>query len=160
MISFLLIVLGLLIALLGLAGCILPVIPGPVVAYVSLLFISLASGWEAFSVTFLLIMAAGAILMTLLDYVVAAAGAKKYGASSPGVWGSVIGMLLGIFFFPPWGILIGAIAGAFIGELFVGKKTGEALRAGWGVVVGNIFGIALKLGYCFLVLFFYIKALF
>jgi len=157
MLTVILIVIGLLVALIGLAGCILPVIPGPVVSYLSLLVLSLARGWEPFSLTFLLIMAGAAALMTVLDYFVAAAGAKKYGASSAGVWGSVIGMILGIFLIPPWGILLGAIAGAVIGELAVGKKTGQAIRAGWGVIIGNVVATALKLGYCFVVLFFYLK---
>ncbi len=147
-------------ALVGLAGCILPVIPGPLVSYLALLILSLAQNWEPFSTVFLLVMAVAAVGMTVLDYFVSLAGAKKYGATKFGLWGSVIGMLIGLFFFPPLGILIGALMGAMAGELMVGKDTMEALKVGWGVFVGNLVGTALKLGYCLLVLFFYIKGLF
>jgi len=152
-----LIILGLLFALIGLIGCILPVIPGPPLSFFALIILSYAKNWEPFSTTFLIIMAGLAILATFLDYVVPAIGAKRYGASKLGVWGSIIGMLIGLFIFPPWGMLIGAIIGALAGELAGGKKGKKALRAGWGVFVGNIMGIGIKLAFSGAILFFYIK---
>ena len=152
-----LIILGLVFALIGLIGCILPVIPGPPLSFFALIILSYAKNWEPFSTTFLIIMAGLTILVTVLDYVVPAIGAKRYGASKLGVWGSIIGMLIGIFIFPPWGMLIGAMAGALAGELAGGKKGGKALRAGWGVFVGNIMNIGIKLAFSGAILFFYIK---
>jgi len=152
-----LIILGLLFALIGLIGCILPVIPGPPLSFFALIILSYAKNWEPFSATFLIIMAGLTMLATVLDYVVPAIGAKRYGASKLGVWGSIIGMLIGLFIFPPWGMLIGAIIGALAGELAGGKKGKKALRAGWGVFVGNIMGIGLKLAFSGAILFFYIK---
>jgi len=152
-----LIILGLVFALIGLIGCILPVIPGPPLSFFALIILSYAKNWEPFSTTFLIIMAGLTILVTVLDYVVPAIGAKRYGASKLGVWGSIIGMLIGIFIFPPWGMLIGAMAGALAGELAGGKKGGKALRAGWGVFVGNIMNIGIKLAFSGTILFFYIK---
>lgn len=105
-------------------------------------------------------MAVLTILVTVLDYVVPAVGAKKYGASKAGLWGSILGMLLGIVFFPPWGMLIGAFAGAMAGELLAGRKGKTALRAGWGVFVGNMAGIGLKLALCTVMIFYYIKEMF
>ncbi len=153
-------IIGILVALVGIAGCLLPVIPGPLVSYAALLIIGLAESWESFSLTFLLIMAAGAVLMTLLDYFVSVAGAGKYGASRAGLWGSVVGTLVGLIFFPPLGIFIGALLGAVAGEMFSGKNTRESLRVGWGVFVGNLVGIGLKFAYCLVVLFFCIKEIF
>jgi len=152
-----LIILGLLVALIGLIGCILPVIPGTPLSFFALIILSYAKNWEPFSATFLIIMAGLTLLATVLDYVLPAIGAKRYGASKLGVWGSIIGMLIGLFIFPPWGMLIGAITGALAGELAGGKKGKEVLRAGWGVFVGNIMGIGLKLAFSGAVLFFYIK---
>lgn len=152
-----LIILGLLFALIGLVGCILPVIPGPPLSFFALIILSYAKNWEPFSATFLIIMAGLTILATVLDYVVPAIGAKRYGASKSGVWCSIIGMLIGLFIFPPWGMLIGAIIGALTGELAGGKKGKKALRAGWGVFVGTIMGIGLKLAFSGAILFFYIK---
>ncbi len=159
MFSICLIVISFLTTLVGIAGCVLPFIPGPLVSFLSLVILNLAKEWQAFSLTFLLVMAGIAILMTLLDYVVSAAGARRYGASKPGVWGSVIGMIIGIFWFPPWGIFIGALIGAVVCEIAVGKNTRQALRVGWGVFIGNFFGIALKLAYCLMILFFLIKTM-
>jgi uncharacterized protein YqgC (DUF456 family) len=155
-----LIILGLLIAMVGLAGCILPVIPGPPFSFLALIILSWAKDWEPFSSTFLIIMAGLTILLTILDYVVPVIGAKKYGASKLGLWGSIIGILIGLFFFPPLGMLIGAIAGALAGELIAGKEVKKALRAGWGVFVGNMLVIVLKLAFSGVILFFYAKEIF
>jgi uncharacterized protein YqgC (DUF456 family) len=155
-----LIILGLVCALIGLAGCILPAIPGPFLSFLALLLLSFARDWEPFSATFLIIMAGLTLLVTLLDYVVPLLGAKKYGASKMGIWWSVLGMVLGVFFFPPWGMLIGAFAGAIAGEWLAGKEGRESLRAAWGVFLGNVVGIGVKLAFCGIILFFYIKALF
>ena len=158
--TIILIILGLLIALSGLVGCILPVIPGPFLGFSAIIILSLAKNWEVFSPTFLIIMAGLTLLVTVLDYVVPTVGAKKYGASKAGLWGSIVGMLLGIVFFPPWGMLIGAFAGAIAGELLAGRKGKKALRAGWGVFVGNMAGIGLKLALCMVMIFYYIKEMF
>ena len=155
-----LIILGLILALIGLLGCILPVIPGPPLSYASLIILSLAKQWEPFSITFLIIMGVLMLAVSLVDYVFPAIGAKRYGASKAGVWFSIIGMVVGIFFIPPWGIFIGAFVGALIGELLVGKGGKKALKAGWGVFVGNMVSIGFKLAYSGVIIFFYVKEMF
>ena len=105
-------------------------------------------------------MAAITIFVTVLDYIVPVAGARKYGASKLGVWGSVIGMIIGLVFFPPLGIFVGAFVGAVLGEFITGKKGSEALRAGWGVFVGTMVGIGLKMAASGVMAFYYITALF
>ena len=104
-------------------------------------------------------MAGLTILLTTLDYVVPAAGAKRYGASKLGMWGSITGMLIGLFLLPPWGMFIGAIAGVLVGELVAGKEGKKALRAGWGVIVGNMVVIGLKLAFSGVILFFYVRGM-
>jgi uncharacterized protein YqgC (DUF456 family) len=158
--TILLIILGLLMALAGLMGCVFPVIPGPPLSFLAILLLSYAKNWEPFGSLFLVLMACLALVVTVLDYIVSAFGAKKYGASRLGIAGSVLGMLVGILFFPPWGMLLGAIMGALGGELLAGKAGKEALRAGWGVIVGNMVGMGLKMAYAGVILFFYIKEMF
>lgn len=158
--TILLIILGLLCALVGAAGCVLPVIPGPPLGFLALIILSFAKNWEPFSLTFLIIMAGLALTVTISDYVVPAIGAKRYGASKLGVWGSIVGLLIGIFFFPPLGMLIGAFAGAIAGELIAGKRGEKPFRAAWGVFVGNVMGVGLKLAFSGAVFFFYIKEMF
>jgi uncharacterized protein YqgC (DUF456 family) len=154
-----LIILGLIVALVGLIGCILPVIPGPPLSYASLFILSIAKKWEPFSMTFLIVMGVLLVAVTMLDYVFPAIGAKRYGASKTGIWFSIIGMLVGVFFIPPWGMFIGAFAGAVMGELVFGKRGKTALRAGWGVFMGTMVGIGVKLAFSGVVIFFYVKAM-
>ena len=155
-----LIILGIILALAGFVGCILPILPGPPLGFLALLILSLAKDWEPFSATFLVIMGGLTILVTILDYLVPAVGAKKYGASKLGVWGSLIGLFVGFFVFPPFGMFVGGFVGAVAGELLAGREGGKALRAGWGAFVGNLVGMGLKFALCGLILFFYIKQMF
>ena len=155
--DILIIVIGLILALAGIIGCILPVIPGPILSFLALILLSLTKSWQIFSPTFLIVMGALTALLMILDYIAPALGAKKYGASKPGLWGSVIGMVIGIFFIPPWGIIVGAFVGALVGELLAGKSGKNALRAGWGILIGNVLAIGLKLAFTTVALFYYIK---
>ena len=155
-----LIVIGLILAIAGMVGCILPVIPGPILSFAALLLLSWVKNWQTFSQTFLIVMAMLTALLIILDYVAPALGAKKYGASRYGLWGSAIGMITGIFFIPPWGMIGGAFVGAMVGELASGKSGRKALRAGWGILIGNILGIGLKLAFTAVVLFYYVKEMF
>lgn len=158
--SVVLIIIGFVLLFLGILGCIVPAIPGPPLSYIALILLEVAKKGEAFTTEQLLFWAFVAVAVTALDYVIPAAGAKKYGASKYGVWGSVIGMLIGIFFFAPLGMLIGAFLGAVIGEIYVGKKSPDALKAGYGVFIGTMLGIGIKLAASGVMSFYFIKALF
>jgi uncharacterized protein YqgC (DUF456 family) len=154
-----LIIIGLILALLGIVGCILPLIPGPPLSYASLFILSIAKKWEPFSATFLIWLGVVLVIVSIVDYVFPLIGARRYGASKTAIWYSIIGMLVGVFFAPPWGIIIGAFAGTVVGEFIGGKKGKAALRAGWGVFVGTMAAIGVKLAFSGVVLFFYVKAL-
>ena len=152
-----LIIFGFLLAVAGMVGCILPIIPGPILSFFALILLSWVKNWQIFSPTFLIVMGILTGLLTLLDVIAPALGAKKYGASKRGLWGSAIGMIIGIFFIPPWGMIVGAFIGALLGELASGKSSRKALRAGWGILIGNVFGIGLKLAFTAVILFYYLK---
>ena len=154
------IIIGFLLALVGIAGCVLPAIPGPPLSFLALLLLSYVKNWEPFSAAFLIIMGALAVSLIIADYVIPAVGAKKYGASKYGIWFSIIGMILGIVFIPPFGIFIGAFIGAIFGEILAGKKGRTALKVGWGVFIGNMVGIGLKLAYSGFVLITYVMKMF
>ena len=94
-----------------------------------------------------------------LDYVIPLLGAKKSGASRAGITFSIVGMVLGIFIFPPWGIIFGAFIGGIAGELLSGKGGKEALKVGWGIFIGNMLSTGIKLAYSLVVIFYYVKAL-
>ena len=136
------IVLGALLIIIGLLGSFLPVLPGPPISYVGMLLLQLTST-PPFSVQFLIVWALIVIAIMILDNVVPAWGARKYGGSPYGVWGSIVGLIAG-FFFPPMGIIIGPIAGAFLGEMIGGKTSDQAMRAAWGSFVGFLAGTLMK----------------
>ncbi|MCK9273636.1 MAG: DUF456 domain-containing protein [Syntrophales bacterium] len=155
-----LIIIGFMVALAGIVGCLLPTVPGPIIAYISLIIISIAKNWAPFSEEFLVIMGILTLIVSFADNVLPLGGARKYGASKLGVAGATLGMLVGIFVIPPFGVFLGAFAGAVAGELFSRKKGQEALRAGWGVFVGVVLAIGFKLAFTLAVLGFYIRAIF
>jgi uncharacterized protein YqgC (DUF456 family) len=155
-----LVILGVICLFVGIIGCIIPGIAGPPFSFLALILLSIAQRWEPFSVRFLIIMAVITLVVTALDYVVPAAGAKRFGASRAGFWGAVIGLFGGLVLFPPFGMIVGALLGAIIGELAVGKEGSQALKAGWGVFMGVMFGMLLKLIASGIMTFYFIKALF
>jgi uncharacterized protein YqgC (DUF456 family) len=158
--SIFLLSIGFIFALTGIAGSVLPVIPGPPLSFLSLLIISFEKDWRAFNTfsndtLFLIIMGVIALGLVVIDYIIPALGAKKFGASKLGLAGSIIGMIVGIFF-SPLGIFIGAFIGAVAGELISGKRSETAIKIGMGTFLGNIAGTAMKLSYSIFVLIIYI----
>ncbi len=138
-----LIISGILLLILGLAGAILPVLPGPPLSYVALLLLHFTSKYQ-FSARFLVIWALITMAVVLIDYLVPVWGARKFGAGKAGIYGCIIGLVIGLFAFPPFGIIIGPFAGAVIGEVIQGKEAMMALKAGFGSFVGFMSGVVLK----------------
>ena len=146
-----------LLLLAGLAGCIVPVLPSVPLSYGGLLLLQLTDRVQ-FSTRFLLIWLGVVVVLQVLDYVVPALGTKQFGGSKLGVWGSTIGLIVGMFF-GPWGIVIGPFAGAVLFELFDGKQAMAALKAGFGSFIGLLTGTILKLIACGMMIYYYIEAL-
>lgn len=142
MIETLLITAGALCIIAGFLGSFLPVIPGPPISYFGLLLLQFTSA-APFTLTFFIVWALIIIIIMVLDNIIPVYGAKKYGGSPFGIWGSILGLVVGLFF-PPLGIVIGPIAGAFLGEMVSGKTSDQAFRAAWGSFVGFMAGTLLK----------------
>lgn len=143
------IVLGSILLVIGIAGCILPVIPGQILSWSSLLILQLTSD-PPFTAEFLVIWALVTAGVTLLDYYVPIWGTKKLGGSKKGIWGATIGLIIGIFFFPPFGLIIGPFVGAYLGEVVAGKDSKTAFRSGLGSFVGFVAGTMMKLAISFI----------
>lgn len=138
------IILGSILLIVGIVGCVLPVIPGPPISYISLLILQLKKE-PPFSSKFLVIWALITIAVTVLDYIVPAYGTKKFGGTKKGIMGSIIGLIIGVFFFPPVGIIVGPFLGAFVGELIAGKDSNVAFKSAFGSFLGFVGGTLLKL---------------
>ncbi|MBN2172977.1 MAG: DUF456 domain-containing protein [Bacteroidales bacterium] len=148
-------IIGLIILLVGIVGCVLPVIPGQALSWLSLLILQLKDD-PPFTVRFLVIWALITAFVTLLDYVVPIWGTKKLGGSKYGLWGATIGLFVGIFFFPPLGLIVGPFFGAVIGELIAGKNSNVALKSGFGSFLGFLAGTAMKLAISFIMGYYFI----
>ena len=178
--DILLIVLGAICLLLGFIGCIVPMLPGVPLAYLGLLLLHWTERAQ-FSWEFLTIWAIIVIVIQVLDYFIPAWGTKKFGGTKWGVWGSTIGMLLGLFI-GPWGIILGPFAGAVLGELIYFNRHpnatfadnaqvpnatpspetnfNRALRAGFGSFIGLLTGTIIKCICCGMMITYFIKELF
>ncbi|WGK66206.1 DUF456 domain-containing protein [Croceiramulus getboli] len=143
--DMILIVFGFLFCIVGVVGSVLPVLPGPPLGWVGLLLLHLTSA-VPMNYWFLGITLVLALAIVVLDYVIPAAGTKRFGGSKSGAWGTTIGLIVGIIVPIPFGILIGPFLGAFIGEVFFNKSDNKtALRAAFGSFLGFLTGTFMKL---------------
>jgi len=141
----------------GLIGCLIPKLPGVVLSFLGLIVLHFSTIAE-FSSHFFIRYGILVIAVQGLDYLIPNWGIRKFGGSKKGVWGSLTGMLIGLFF-GPWGIIVGAIVGAFIGELFAGKQSYIAINQAISSFVFFILGTVFQLIVAGLFLQFYIDEL-
>ena len=144
--EIILIILGIICLVVGLLGCVLPMLPGPPVAYAAMLLLHFTERVQ-FSTAQLLIWLAIVIVVQVLDYFIPLIGSRYAGGSRWGSWGCLVGTVIGLFF-SPWGIIIGPFLGAVIGELLGDKDLKYALKSGLGSLLGFLFGTFIKLAVC------------
>jgi uncharacterized protein len=154
-IDILLAVLGLGLIVLGILGCVLPIIPGPPISFLGLLVLHFGERFQ-FQPSFLWWMALLALFVTVMDYIVPVWGTKKFGGSKRGIWGATLGLLVGLFL-GPIGIIVGPFAGAVLAEASAGRKQHEAIKAGLGAFIGFLLGIGMKLVASGLMTFYFFK---
>jgi uncharacterized protein YqgC (DUF456 family) len=132
----------------GVAGLVLPGLPGSPLLFGGLFIAAWAEDFAYVGAGTLTVLAAMALLTYAVDFAATAFGAKKFGASKRAVVGAALGALVGLFFGLP-GIILGPFVGAVIGELTTERGLGEASRAGVGATIGLVFGAAAKLALAF-----------
>lgn len=152
--EYVLLIASLVFLLAGFIGSFLPVLPGPPLSWVGLLMLYLVKGVEmdywTLGITLLI-----TVVVTILDYVIPAIGTKRFGGSKYGVWGTNIGLIVGLFI-PPFGFIVGPFIGAFLGEIiFDSSNLKRALKAATGSFIGFLASTFLKIVVCigFFVLF-------
>lgn len=153
---------ALVMAVVGIIGCIIPALPGPPLAYASLVLLYLFDNPDnEISGKFMLVWAAVIAAVSILDYVIQPYFTKITGGSSLAVRYSIAGMVAGMIFFPPFGIVAGSFIGALIAELVVNKKPLQnSLLAAFGAFLGFIFGTGLKLATTVTMLYYIIRFIF
>jgi uncharacterized protein YqgC (DUF456 family) len=142
--DLLLLLLGVFFIILGIIGSFIPVLPGPITSWVGLLLIHLTNA-VPYNWTFILSTLVIAVVVYILDYIIPALGTKKFGGSKYGIIGTTVGLLVGLIFLGPLGIIIGPFIGAFIGELIHdNENSNRALKAAFGSLIGFLFSTGLK----------------
>ena len=129
----------------GLLGCVFPIVPGPPIAYLSLVLMHNFTDYN-FSFNFLIVMFFIILIITILDYWLQIYGVKRFGGGKKAIKGTTIGLLVGIFILP-FGIVLGPFIGAFIGA-FLDKKDNSVLspiKVASGALIGFFGGIFLKI---------------
>jgi uncharacterized protein YqgC (DUF456 family) len=155
-----LLILAILCLIVGLPFCILPVIPGQIISWIALLLLKFTRFGDEMSWTAVGVAALFVAAVTILDYVVPVWGTKKFGGTRAGVWGSAIGVIVGLFY-APIGLIVGPFLGALIGELLVSRKSGkDSLKAAFGSFLGFLLGVGLKLIVSFCITFYFFVELF
>ncbi len=139
-------ILGGLLVLLGFLGSVLPILPGPPLSFIGLLLLALIRNFSPpLTPTLMIMLLLLTVFVTVIDYLLPLMGAKRYGTSKWGIYGSIGGMMIGALF-SPFGMILGALVGGVLVEWFVSRKEKHALKAGLGIFLGTILGMVLKLG--------------
>jgi uncharacterized protein YqgC (DUF456 family) len=143
--------LAVLIIIAGLAGTVIPALPGVPLVFAGLFLGAWINHFETIGWFTVGVLAMLALAAWVVDFVAGALGAKYLGASSRAFWGATLGAVLGIFFGLP-GIVLGPFIGAMLGELSGGSNLIQSGRAGIGAWLGMVVATAAKLAIAFLMI--------
>ncbi|OHX17067.1 DUF456 domain-containing protein [Chromobacterium sphagni] len=135
----------------GLAGTVLPAIPGLPLLFGGMLLASWLDNFQHLGPISLTILAVLAALGLLIDFVAGLMGAKASGASRQALWGAFVGSLVGMFFGVA-GVILGPLLGAVIGEFIARKDAFQAGKVGIGTFIGFIVGAVAKVACAFAML--------
>jgi uncharacterized protein YqgC (DUF456 family) len=144
-------VLAALLILVGVAGTVLPALPGLPLVFAGMFLAAWAGGFEQVGGWMLGLLGVLTLLSLGIDFMASAMGAKRVGASRLALVGAIVGTFAGLAF-GIIGVFIGPFVGALVGELIHGRKVGQAAKVGLGTWLGILFGTALKLGLAFAML--------
>ncbi|MFI3263509.1 MAG: DUF456 domain-containing protein [Rikenellaceae bacterium] len=150
--SIALFILAIIFALGGIVSLISPLLPGPIFSYIGYLLYYFSDKSDD-SLRDLIVWGIFMIVASVIDTLMSPVITKKFGGSKKAVWGSFLGTIVGSFFFPPIGMLLGAFVGALLGEMRETNKLGDSeFKVAFGSFLGFITGTGLKLIYCIFVL--------
>jgi uncharacterized protein YqgC (DUF456 family) len=144
--------------LLGLAGTVLPALPGLPLVFAGMLLAAWVDGFQRISGWTVGLLAVLTLISVAVDVAATALGAKRVGAGKGAMFGAALGTLVGAFFAIP-GLILGPFLGAMIAELIRGRELAHASRIGFGTWIGLAVGTALKLALAFAMLGIFVLAL-
>ncbi len=130
--------------LVGLAGTILPFVPGTPLIFAGALLYAWHTDFIRIGWLTLVALLVLTVLSYVVDFLASLIGAKRYGARSAGIWGAFLGGILGLLAGGIFGLIIGPFLGAFVFEMIRGRTAREAFDAGFGTLIGFLGGIVGK----------------
>ena len=137
-------VISLILVIAGVAGTILPFVPGMLLVLGGIALYAIGTGFSVISPWLLAILLVIGLTGLALDFLGNALGARRFGATRAGMIGAVLGLLAGLIllgpFLGPLAIVVGPLLGAAAGELLQGREPRVAFRSGFGAVIGTLFG--------------------
>jgi uncharacterized protein YqgC (DUF456 family) len=128
----------------GMAGTVYPILPGVLAVYFAFFVYGWFFSFDSFGPFFWIIQTLIVIVLLVADYAVGAWGVKKFGGSKLSIWLSTIGIIIGPFVIPAFGLILGPLLGAMIGELIKGQPLEKAFKVGIGSVVGLFTSVVVK----------------
>ncbi|WP_322906899.1 DUF456 domain-containing protein [Paenibacillus campi] len=131
--------------IIGMVGTVYPVLPSVVAIYFAFFVYGWFFSFAEFNVWFWIIETLIVVVLLAADYLVGAYGTRKFGGSRLAVILSVIGLIVGPFVIPAFGLILGPLIGAVAAELIQGRDVNSALRVGWGTVLGLFASAVVKI---------------
>jgi uncharacterized protein YqgC (DUF456 family) len=144
--------------LVGIAGTVLPVLPGAILVFAGILLAAWIDDFTRIPVWLVVILGAFTAIAWAVDYLAAVAGAKKAGASKLALIGAAIGTLAGIVT-GLWGLLFMPLVGAAIGEFIAQRDLARAGKVGVATWIGLLIGTAVKVAIVFAMVGVFVVAL-
>jgi uncharacterized protein YqgC (DUF456 family) len=131
--------------LIGLAGTILPTLPGNILIFAGALVYGIFTEFEQVTLWVLTALGVISIGAQVIDYAAEAYGARRFGGTKYGMWGAVIGGIAGLMVLNILGLVLGILLGAIIPEIiWGGRDLSGALKIGWGSLLGFFGGTLMK----------------
>jgi len=152
-------ILALALVTIGLVGIVLPAVPGTILIFAGLFLAAWADGFTRVGAGTLVVLGILAAASYAIDFVAAALGARRLGASRRAMAGAALGTLLGLFLGLP-GLIVGPFVGAVLGELSATRDLARAGRTGVAAWIGFAIGIVAKVGVAFLMIGVFLAAFF
>jgi uncharacterized protein len=151
-------IVAVLLIMAGVAGAVLPALPGVPLIFVGMLLAAWINGFQLISVFTVIVMGILTLFAIVVDYVAATMSAKRAGASKQGMIGAIVGTVVGLFT-GLWGLVFMPLAGAAIGELIAHKDMFRAGKVGAATWFGMLIAIAVKLAVAFTMVGVFVAAL-